>query len=208
MKTVDWYYDFVSPFAYLQSQRLDSFDGKAAIRPVPVLFAGLLNAFGGLGPAELPTKRTWTYRICQFNADRWGLPFQMPPAHPFNPLRPLRLAIALDNDPAAIDTIFRFIWGEGRDPNTDWPALADRLGISAADEMIAEEAVKATLKTNTEQAVSNGVFGVPTLMIDGQGFWGVDGTDFALAFLDDPAILRTDQMKRIETLPAAAERRR
>jgi len=208
MKQIDWYFDYVSPFAYLQSQRLAEFAGVAEIRPVPVLFAGLLNAFGGLGPAELPTKRTWTYRMCQFNADRWGIPFRMPPAHPFNPLRPLRLTIALDNDPAVIDAIYRFIWAEGRDPNTDWPALTEALGIGDADARIGDETVKATLKSNTEAAVAAGVYGVPTLMIDGEAFWGVDGTDFAKAYLAHPSILESEEMKRIDTLPSAAERRR
>ncbi|MCY3830262.1 MAG: 2-hydroxychromene-2-carboxylate isomerase [Rhodospirillaceae bacterium] len=208
MKRIDWYFDYISPFAYLQSQRLGDFAGAAEIRPVPVLFAGLLNATGTLGPAEIPAKRLWTYRFCQFTADRAGVPFRMPPAHPFNPLRVLRLSIALHGDLAAIDAIFRFVWGEGRDPVAEWPALTAALGVADADTLIAREAVKTALRENTEKAVAAGVYGVPTLMIDGQAFWGVDGTDFALAYLADPGILETGAMKRLETLPAAAERRR
>ena len=132
----------------------------------------------------------------------------MPPAHPFNPLRVLRLSVALDGDPAAIDAIFRFVWAEGRDPDADWPALTAALGVTDADALIAAEDVKAALKANTAAAVAAGVYGVPTLAIDGQAFWGVDGTDFAHAFLADPGILETDAMKRLEAVPAAAERRR
>ncbi len=208
MKRIDWYFDYISPYAYLQSQRLGEFAGAAEIRPVPVLFAGLLNATGNLGPAEIPAKRLWTYRFCQFTADRAGLPFRMPPAHPFNPLRVLRLSIALDGDLAAIDAIFRFIWAEGRDPDAAWPALTAALGVADADALIAAEDVKAALKANTAAAVAAGIYGVPTLAIDGQTFWGVDGTDFALAYLAEPGILETGAMKRLETLPAAAERRR
>ncbi len=208
MKRIDWYFDYISPYAYLQSQRLGEFAGIAEIRPVPVLFAGLLNATGNLGPAELPAKRLWTYRFCQFTAGRLGVPFRMPPAHPFNPLRILRLSIALDGDLAAIDAIFRFVWAEGREPNAEWPALTEALGAADADVLIAQEPVKAALKENTDAAVAAGIFGVPTLAIDGEYFWGVDGTDFAHAYLADPAILGTDAMKRLETLPAAAERRR
>ncbi|MDE0718202.1 MAG: 2-hydroxychromene-2-carboxylate isomerase [Rhodospirillaceae bacterium] len=208
MKRIDWYFDYISPYAYLQSQRLGEFAGIAEIRPVPVLFAGLLNATGNLGPAEIPAKRLWTYRFCQFTAGRLGVPFRMPPAHPFNPLRILRLSIALGGDLAAIDTIFRFVWAEGRDPVVDWPALTAALGVADAETLIAREAVKTALRENTEKAVAAGVYGVPTLMIDGQAFWGVDGTDFAHAYLADPAILDSGAMKRLETLPAAAERRR
>ena len=208
MTRIDWYFDYISPYAYLQSQRLGEFAGIADIRPVPVLFAGLLNATGNLGPAEIPAKRLWTYRFCQFTADRLGVPFRLPPAHPFNPLRILRLSIALDFDPAAIDAIFRFVWGEGRDPVAEWPALTASLGAADADSLIGAADVKAALRANTEAAVAAGVFGVPTLAVGGQHFWGVDGTDFAHAYLADPGILETGAMKRLETLPAAAERRR
>ncbi len=209
MKPVRWYFDFVSPYAYLQSRRLSDFDGKAAIEPVPVLFAGLLDHWGTTGPAELGPKRLWTYRFCQWFADARGIPFAMPPAHPFNPIRPLRLAIAAGGDRDAIDTIYRVIWGEGGnldDPGT-WRALTEAVGLADADDRIADPAVKAALRANTDAAIARGVFGVPTLEIDGELFWGVDGTDFALAFLDDPALLRAPAMARLAELPTGAARK-
>lgn len=208
MKSADWYFDYVSPFAYLQFMRLNEFENALEIKPVPVLFAGLLNAFGTTGPAELASKRLWTYRICQYNADRTGVRFRMPPGHPFSPLRALRLTVALDDRIDVIDSIFKFVWAEGRDPNEEWPALTERLGVSGADALTTDPAVKTALKTNTEVAAAAGIFGVPTLVIDGQAFWGVDGTDFARDYLRDPAILEAPAMKRIETLPVAAERKR
>lgn len=210
MTPVRWYFDFVSPFSYLQSRWLDRFDGRATIAPVPVLFAGLLGHWGTTGPAELAPKRLWTYRFCQWFADRHGIPFAMPPKHPFNPIRPLRLALAAGGDRAAIDTIFGFIWGHGRDPADpeEWPALVEAVGLADAERRIAADAVKAALRANTEAAAARGVFGVPTLEIDGELFWGVDGTDFALAFLDDPAILRTPAMVRLADLPTGATRAR
>ncbi|HJP22575.1 MAG TPA: 2-hydroxychromene-2-carboxylate isomerase, partial [Alphaproteobacteria bacterium] len=61
MKTADWYFDFISGFAYLQFATLERLKGLE-IRFRPVLFAGLLNYHGQLGPAEIPAKRTFTYR--------------------------------------------------------------------------------------------------------------------------------------------------
>ncbi len=209
MKPVRWYFDFVSPFAYLQSTRLAEFDGTAAIEPVPVLFAGLLNHWGTTGPAELGPKRLWTYRFCQWLADSRGIPFVMPPAHPFNPIRPLRLAIAAGCDRAAIDTIYRFLWGEGRDlddPAT-WRALTDELGMADADAQIADPTVKDRLRGNTDAAIARGVFGVPTLEVDGELFWGMDGTDFARAYLDDPDLLSTPAMARLSDVPTGVSRR-
>jgi 2-hydroxychromene-2-carboxylate isomerase len=209
MKPVRWYFDFVSPYAYLQSRMLGDFEGKAAIEPVPVLFAGLLDHWGTTGPAELAPKRLWTYRFCQWFADAHGIPFAMPPAHPFNPLRPLRLAIAAGTDRGAIDAIYGFIWGQGRDPAdpAEWAALVEAACVADADRRVADPAVKAQLRANTEAAARRGVFGVPTLEIDGELFWGVDGTDFARAVLDDPAILRAPAMARLADLPTGATRR-
>ena len=73
MKTADWYFDFISPFAYLQSESLGRLDGKLAIRPVPALFAGLLKHWGQKGPAEMAPKRRFTYRQVQWLAERNGI---------------------------------------------------------------------------------------------------------------------------------------
>src|SRR5512143_3172046 len=113
----DWYFDFVSPFAYLQSEQLASLAPRISIRYKPVLFAGLLGANGQKGPAEIAAKRTFTYRFCLWQARRQGIPFKFPPQHPFNPLPLLRLAIACDSSPAAVHRIFRFVWADGRLPD-------------------------------------------------------------------------------------------
>ncbi len=209
MRTLPWYFDFVSPFAYLQSRMLHKFEGRAALKPVPVLFAGLLNHWGHAGPAELAPKRVWTYRYCTWYAHDRGIPFVMPPRHPFNPLKPLRLAVALGAKADAIRAIFDFIWAEGRDPSdpVEWFALATRLGLADADRLVERPKVKDTLRANTEKAIAQGVFGVPSIVIGKDLFWGVDGTDFALQVLDNPALLKSPAMKRIASLPAGADRR-
>src|SRR5512146_708877 len=89
-----WYFDFVSPFSYLHVNMFDRIAIPLEIEPVPVLFAGLLKAAGSKGPAEIPAKRTQTYRYCTWLARTEGIPFRFPPRHPFNPLFALRLAIA------------------------------------------------------------------------------------------------------------------
>ena len=92
----DWYFDFVSPFAYLQSEQLASLAPRITVRYKPVLFAGILGAHGQLGPAEIPAKRAFTYRFVLWQAKRLGIPLKLPHEHPFNPLPLLRLAIACD----------------------------------------------------------------------------------------------------------------
>ena len=67
--------------------------------------------------------------------------------------------------------------------------------------------MKDQLRANTEEAAARGVFGVPSLVIDGEVFWGADAIDFAKAFLANPAVVRNDEMRRIDALPAAAMRK-
>jgi hypothetical protein len=104
----------------------------------PVVLAGVLKARGQLGPAEIPHKRLFTYRFVQWSAQRHGIPLKWPPAHPFNPIKALRLSIALGNDPTVVRTIFRHLWREGRslDNVGDWQSLCERLDATDADQRI------------------------------------------------------------------------
>lgn len=207
MREATWYFDFISPYSYLALQRLRTFPADTTVHYRPVLFAGLLNHFGNKGPAEIPEKRRWTYRWCNWYARQLGVPFRFPAAHPFNSLHHLRLAIAAGSAPAAVDKIFTALWTTGADPSDPnrFAALCRDLGISEARLAAAE--VKETLRRNTEGAAKKGIFGVPTLEIDGELFWGADAIDFALAYLQDPAILRSEEMRRVDALPVGAARR-
>lgn len=209
MKTADWYFDFVSPFAYLQSEVLHRFDGRLAIRPVPVLLGGLLKHWGQKGPAEMATKRRFSYRHVQWLAERNDIALRFPPQHPFKPLRALRAAVALGSSIAATHEIFRFIWREGRDPNLpeDWAELARRLGVPDLDARCHAPAVKSQLLQHGAQALAAGVFGVPTLAIDGELFWGFDATGMALDWLADPVRFAGGEYARLDGLPVGAARK-
>lgn len=208
MPRADWYFDFISPYAYLQHEILHRLPDDLEITFKPVVFAGLLNHWGHKGPAEIPGKRIFIFRQSKWWADRNKIAFTMPPAHPFNPIKPLRLAIALGCEPSAIETIFRFIWAEGLDVAEDWPALAERFGMSAdeANQRIQAPEVKQTLIANGETALAAGVFGVPTFVIDNEIIWGVDATEMMADYLDNPALFATEEMRKIITTPAAAQR--
>jgi len=209
MTIADWYFDFVSPFAYLQSEQLGSLAPRIAIRYKPVLFAGLLGANGQKGPAEIAAKRTFTYRFCLWQARRQGIPFRFPPQHPFNPLPLLRLAIACDSSPAAVHRIFRFVWADGRLPDLpiEWAELAHELGVADPGAAIAKPDVKAELRRNTDEAIARGVFGVPTLAIGAELFWGADATAMAADFVAAGCRFADPEFARIADLPVGAARR-
>jgi len=205
----DWYFDIVSPYAYLQFAAFDRLPDDLQVHIKPVLFAGLLGAWDNLGPAEIPGKRRQTYRYCHWLAAKRGVPFKTPPRHPFNPLTILRLAVALDGEPAAVGAIFHHVWGTGNDGQDldSLSALAETLGISDWQDRVNDPAVKQQLRTNTDEAVAQGVFGVPTFVIDGELFWGDDVTDMMLDYLEDPNWAQRDEWSRVGDLPVAAQRR-
>ena len=206
MKRAIWYFDFISPFAYIGFHRLKELPADLAIEFRPVLFAALLNHWGQKGPAELPTKRRYTYRVSHWTATRLGLPFRYPAAHPFNPLHHLRLAIACGATPEAVRRIFDALWTTGADATDPdrFFALSNELGITR--EKLENAEVKNTLKKNTEDAAQRGVFGVPTIEVDGELFWGADSTGFLKDFLENSSVIKNQEIQRLDNLPVAASR--
>jgi 2-hydroxychromene-2-carboxylate isomerase len=199
--SVDWYFDFVSPYSYISLYRLKEISAPVAYKPV--LFAGLLNHWGQKGPAEIPAKRKWTYRWCTWWAKELGIPLRFPAEHPFNPLPHLRLALACGSRPDAVKRIFDSIWMSGANASAAFPSLCRELGV---DDAQIQEA-KDLLRRNTEEAAARGVFGVPSFVADGEVFWGADAIEFLNAFLRDPAIVRSAEMRRLDGLPVGAARR-
>ncbi len=210
MMKATWYFDFISPFAYLQLARIRALGDKLPITPCPIVLAALLRHHGQLGPAEIPGKREFTYRMVQWSADANGMALRFPPAHPFNPLSALRLAIACGSRWDAIAAIFEHVWKHGRaaDSAAALEGLARSLGIADVNEAISAAAVKEQLRANTEEAVACGVFGVPTVRLGDQLFWGNDATPMFEAALADPEIFSRGEYARVSQLPSAVERRR
>ena len=208
MASADWYFDFVSPFSYLQCEQLPLLERSMRVRYRPVLFAGLLKAHGHKGPAEIPAKRRFTYQFVAWQAKRMGVPLKFPAAHPFNPLPLLRLAVAAEADPEVIRRIFRFVWRDGRlgDLPIEWAELVTGLDMPDAIDRIASVEVKDALRRNTEDAVARGIFGVPTLAIGEELFWGADATEMAMDYVAQGCRFADPEMARIADLPVGIER--
>lgn len=207
-KRIKWYFDFISPFSYLQLKRLEQAKHSFEIEMIPVLFAGLLKKWGHKGPAEIEPKRLDTYTFCQWYADTHDIPFQVPQAHPFNPLSYLRLCIALGSTPQGIHDIFNFLWGECPPVHQTEAiqGLAKRLGVTNLDQLLSDPNVKTELISNTESAIEDGVYGVPTFVIDEQRFWGLDQMDMMLDFLERGTMIDAGEYARLTKLPYGSQR--
>lgn len=202
MTTVDCYFDYVSPFSYLLHEKLHRLPEGTSVNHIPVLFAGLLKHWGSLGPVEIERKKIFTYRHCTWLAERLDIPFRIPDTHPFIPLPYLRLSIAKGNDVELITRIFRAIWTKEHDPATDAgrQAIWNEIGVPDADDLIGNTTVKQALIANTQNAIENGVFGVPTLIADGELFWGLDSMELLLDYLSDRNLFKHSEMKRLERI--------
>jgi 2-hydroxychromene-2-carboxylate isomerase len=208
MTAVSWYFDFISPFAYLHWPQVRELAKTHPVAFKPLLFAGLLDAHGHKGPAEIASKRRFTYRHVAWLAQQRGVPLRFPPAHPFNPLAALRLCVAAGSTPAAIDAIFGWIWREGRAGDSVEALAPVALELDVDPAAWASDAGKAQLRANFDEALAAGVFGVPTLRVGDELFWGQDAHAFALATLADPARFDGPEWRALDALPMAAERRR
>lgn len=175
MKRLVFYFDVISPFAYLAFERLPQvLEGCSyEVKYQPVLFAGLLQHWGNIGPAEIEPKRAWTFRHCHWLAAQQAIPMDMPEQHPFNPLALQRLAVACGPNRRVVEALFRHVWVGGGDPN-DAQRLAALTAQLAPGRDPAGDAVKAELRSNTEAAIAKQVFGVPSFEIDERVFWGLD----------------------------------
>ena len=189
MKHLSFWFDPISPYAYQAFERLPQvLEGiSLTVTYRPVLFAGLLAHWGQKGPAEIEPKRAWTFRQVHWLAHRHGIALQTPAQHPFNPLVHLRLLLACAPEGGTpnrrvCEAVLRQVWHGGGDAND-----ADRIKALARELAPrvdpSDPVVKQALKDATAEAVALGIFGVPTVVVDGRLFWGLDGLEMLSGYL-------------------------
>lgn len=217
MGPLRFYFDYISSNAYLAWQIVPKLAEQYSMRlePVPVLFAGLLKAHGQLGPAEVPIKALWMWKNNLRKAAILDVPLEQPAFHPFNPLLALRVS-SLDLDERErvnfIDALFNAVWrdrlhvseaGVVRD-------VADRLGLDGASlvEQAQAVAAKDRLRADTDAAIAAGVFGVPSMLVGNEVFWGYDDLPYLERFLAGADPLDAATIPTRETAPRPSAMRR
>jgi len=215
---IELYFDFVSPYAYLAWTQRNALAARVGrdVEPIPILFAGILAALGTKGPAEVPARRAYVFKDALRAAQRAGVRLVPPQAHPFNPLIALRIA-GLGLEPALrtriIDALFTAAWADGGSIDTAEriSEVLARHGIEAAPLLAAaaEPEAKDRLRRRTEEAIARGAFGVPTLFVDGELFFGFDAFPEIEAYVrgDDPVPKHPELIQRWDELLPAAVRR-
>jgi len=199
--TIEFYFDYESPNAYVAWTQLPKLVARhgAVVEPLPILYAALLDAHGQLGPGEQPAKGHWMWKNLVRKAALLGVPLSPPAFLPFNPLLALRvtlLAPDAEKRDALIAALFRAVWVDRLHVSDEAVVerVVDAVGLPGAALVAGARApdVKSRLRKQTDEAIARGVFGVPTMMVGDELFWGYDDfphLDLLLAGKDpvDPA---------------------
>ena len=214
-RTLDFYFDYLSPFAYFASMELPGLCGERGVelRLRPVLFAGLLDHWGQRGPAEVLPKAIHTFKLCVRYAAQHGIPFRSPRFHPYRPLDALRVSLASvagDDQPRVVAAVFDAGWAQGADLGSadDLRSALDAAGLDGAGlmERAGRPEAKQALRDETGAAIERGVFGIPTMIVGDELFWGVDQLEYLALHLDGRDPLATVDFEAIRSQGRAAMR--
>jgi 2-hydroxychromene-2-carboxylate isomerase len=216
--TIRFYFDYESPNAYLAWTQLPQLADRfgCTIDPVPVLYAALLDAHGQLGPGEIPAKGRWMTKNILRKAAVLGVPLNPPIFFPFNPLLALRTSL-LPLEAAArrtlIGLLFQAVWVRALHVSESAVVeqVANEIGLPGAALVAQAQSpeIKGLLRRQTDDAISAGVFGVPTMQIGDELFWGYDDFPFLASFLadEDPLDPRESEKWSRSVQPSSVRRR-
>jgi 2-hydroxychromene-2-carboxylate isomerase len=212
---VEFYFDYVSPYSYLASRQIGKLCARHGVEPVmrPILYAGLLDHWGLSGPAEVSARREWFFRDVLRHAALHGIELRGPKTHPFNSLLALRISqpeVAGPRQPEIIEAFWTGSWAKGGDLGTP-EGVAEALAAARIEakpliERAADPEVKAALRRATEAAIARGVFGVPTMIVDGELFWGNDRLAHLELYLEGRDPVDRALLAEILTRPRGSDR--
>jgi 2-hydroxychromene-2-carboxylate isomerase len=188
MPTLDFWFDYSCPYAYLASTQVEALAARTGARLVyrPMLLGGVFAAngtpqklFATLGPA----KAAHNARDLDRWAELWGVPLTMPADHPLRTVEALRATIACGIDPRVVHAFYRAYWVDGRGPSQE-ATMREVLAAAGHDparvlEAIARPEAKDDLRRRTDEAIALGIFGAPAFVLDGKTmYWGQDRMHF------------------------------
>lgn len=210
MKTITFYFDFLSPYSYLAwtwlRENHESVRQKCHLFLKPVTLAPLIQANETKGPAEIPSKREYLMKDCLRFAALHGIPFHPPAVLPFNSLYALRISLlecSGHDQMKVIDLFYRAAWERGLDlGNSENVAnILNENDLPGAQwlERVGDKDLRKALKSQTKEAIEAGVFGLPSFLVDNEGerelFWGNDSISYLKLYLENRDPLETSPYK-------------
>lgn len=207
MQTIDYFFDFLSPYSYLSWETHKKYKESweklgYSINYIPVTLASVIHFHETKGPAEIKSKRDYLFKDCQRFCNENGIRFYPPKHLPFNSLYALRCALKINAQKdqfQIIDTLFIKGWGEGLDIGD--PEVITRLLIDVGldghqlIDRVTEKEMRKSLKNNVKDAQEKGLFGLPSFLCNNELFWGNDSIKYLNRFLNDDDLVDQELFK-------------
>ena len=187
-RSIDFYFDFISPYSYLAHKRIRKIEKKKQIKfnYMPILLGGLHNLRKITPAAFIEAKKKFTIDDCQIVAKKFNIKFTFNENFPINTLHIMRGILVIDENKKKkyIDNFFDAYWLSNLDlSNIEIiKKILKKLKIDYKYffEKINEKKIKDILKKITQDAYDKEIFGAPTFYVNNKIFWGQDRLDYAL----------------------------
>ena len=189
-KTIDFYFDFVSPYTFISFQQIKTIKFKQdfKFKLKPILLGGLNNLHKITAPAFVPAKARFMIRDCKMVCEKYKISFKFNSYFPIKTVNLMRGVLIAEEDGVAneyIDKIFEALWVNGLNLNDQ--TIIDKVlknldfNPKTFALRLSNQNVKDELKKKTQEAFSKGIFGAPTFYVNNKVFWGQDRLEYALA---------------------------
>ena len=187
-KSIDFYFDFISPYSYLAYQKLKTLNKDNFFKIVykPILLGGLHNLGGITAPAFNVRKMKNMKDDCKLIADKNKIQFQWNENFPINSLYLMRGYLVIDENlkKKFFEVCFDYYWKENIDISNEKNVIEilDTCSINKINffKDIENNKVKDKLKKLTTLAFEKDIFGAPTFIVNNKIFWGQDRLEYAL----------------------------
>ena len=187
-KSIDFYFDFISPYSYLANKKIETIKKKIEINfnYKPVLVGGLHNLQGIMAPAFIKPKLKHMISDCDLIAKKIKTDFIWNSKFPINSLNIMRGYLFVNEEARDLylNLIFNAYWKDNLDISNEeiLKSLLEKCKIDANSffDGIKDPKIKDKLKDNTQEAHDKEVFGAPTYTVNDKIFWGQDRLEFAL----------------------------
>ena len=187
-KSIEFYFDFISPYSYLAYQKLKTLNKDNFFKIVykPILLGGLHNLGGITAPAFNVRKMKNMKDDCKLIADKYKIQFQWNDNFPINSLYLMRGYLVIDENlkEKFFEVCFDYYWRENIDISNkkNIIRILDTCSINKINffKDIENNEVKDKLKKLTNLAFEKDIFGAPTFIVNNKIFWGQDRLEYAL----------------------------
>ena len=187
-KTIDFYFDVISPYTYLAHQKIIKKykDKNINFNYKPILLGGLHRLAEITPPAFNKFKMKNMKRDCELVANKDDIEFKWNDLFPINSINIMRGYLLVDDQKKEIfiNKFFDAYWKYNINLNIkeNFNEVLKDLKIDPDEYFngIQNEKIKDELKNKTNEAFNKEIFGAPTFIVNNKLFWGQDRLEYAI----------------------------